>query len=150
MGTEPADPFYAACRGPFSGILRWRELDALWNRLRERAGAGWYIYAVGQSPPQTPAAPEELLRFVGELDRRLRKEHREDYCGIVYVDDRKRPEFIKIFDPANLGVVCGYSDNPPPPGWILCRVPPKPLENQQILTARRKRWWQRLWRPRQP
>ncbi|MCK7500047.1 MAG: hypothetical protein MZW92_64195 [Comamonadaceae bacterium] len=39
-------------------------------------------------------------------DDLLRKEHREDYCGIVYADDlRPADACVKIYDPNNLGVV---------------------------------------------
>ena len=47
--------------------------------------------------------------FVTEIDRLLRQDHAEDYCGIVYADDLQQPRFIKIYDPNNLGVSCGYS-----------------------------------------
>ncbi len=136
--------FLEAFRGGFSGILRWPQLDALWERLRRDAGRGWYIYSVGDAPPSQPASPEALNRFIDEVDALLRREHEEDYCGIVYVDDPKAPSFVKIFDPNNLGVSCGYSDNPPLPGWILSRIPPVDLPEALPKPAGRRRWWKRL------
>ena len=71
-------------------------------------------------------------------------EHPHDYCGIVYADQLDAPSFVKIFDPNNLGVSCGFSDNPPLPGWILCRVPPEDLKPDAPLPEGRKRWWRAL------
>jgi len=50
---------------------------------------------------------------------------------------------VKIYDPHNLGVTCGYSDNPPLPGWVLSRLAPVDLEAAR-QPAGRRRWWQRL------
>lgn len=138
------DPYLSAFRGRFSGILRWPQLDALWQTLREQGDKQWYIYAVGEMPPTTPATPEQLAVFLDEVDRLLREEHAEDYCGIVYADDPDDPAFIKIFDPNNLGVVCGFSDNPPLPGWILSTLPPVDLQAALPPPGNRRRWWRRL------
>jgi len=139
----PVAPYLAAFRGSFTSALRWPQLDALWQRLRDDP-AGWYVYAVGEPPPQAPAGAEQLLRFIDEIDTLLRREHDEDYCGIVYADVPEAPQMIKIYDPNNLGVVCGYSENPPLPGWVLSRLPPMDLPAAQAQTAGRRRWWQRL------
>jgi hypothetical protein len=40
-------------------------------------------------------------------------------------------------------VSCGYSDNPPLPGWILSRIAPADLQ-AAALPGNRRRWWQRL------
>ncbi len=146
MSAEPGarSAFLRAFRGGFTGILRWPQLDALWARLRDRADAGWYVYSVGDPPPTEPASAEALERFLTEVDALLRREHEEDYCGIVYVDDPREPTFVKIFDPHNLGVSCGYSDSPPLPGWILSRIPPVDLPEALPKPAGRRRWWRRL------
>jgi len=136
--------FRSAFRGYFSGVLQWADLDALWVTLRE-SREDWYVYAIGEAVPQDTVSREELLRFIDEIDALLRKEHEEDYCGIVYVDNRQEPGFIKIFDPNNLGVVCGFSNNPPLPGWILSTIKPEPLEDLRPLPGNRRRWWQKIW-----
>lgn len=138
------EAYLQAFRGSFTSTLRWHQLDALWERLRQAADAGWYIYAVGHTPPATASEPERVLSFIDEIDRLLHKEHQEDYCGIVYADDLQQPRFVKIYDPHNLGVSCGYSDNPPLPGWVMSQIPPCDLPAAQALTASRRRWWQRL------
>ncbi|MCB1722502.1 MAG: hypothetical protein H6959_04255 [Chromatiaceae bacterium] len=135
-------PYLAAFRGSFTSALRWPQLDALWDRVRA-APEGWYVYAIGEPPPTTPADAEALLRFVSEIDALLRREHDEDYCGIVYADAPAAPSMIKIYDPNNLGVTCGYSTNPPLPGWVLSRLAPVDVEAARQAGGRR-RWWQRL------
>lgn len=142
--ASSGEPFLQAFRGSFTSALRWHQLDTLWMRLRERADAGWYLYAVGEPPPKTPASAAEVLTFVTEIDRLLRREHKEDYCGIVYADDPGAPRFIKIYDPHNLGVSCGSSDSPPLPGWVLSQVQPCDLPSSRVMPQSRRRWWQRL------
>lgn len=145
---QPADTdadFLAAFRGRFSGVLRWEDLDVLWRAVRRMAGAGWYLYAVGEPVPTQSASAVQVDHFICELDRLLRREHREDYCGIVYVNDRAAPSLIKVFDPNNLGVQCGYSTHPPLPGWVLSLLPPVELRDAKSIAANRRRWWQALW-----
>jgi len=137
-------PFLAAYRGSFRSALSWADLDALWDRLREHASEGWYVYAVGEPPPTQCADPDRLLRFIEEIDKLLHRDHQESYCGIVYADDPEVPAFVKIYDPHNLGVTCGYSDHPPLPGWILSRLPPCDLPAALPPPRGRRHWWQRL------
>lgn len=144
MTTNTMDEFYQQFRGGFNGILRWPQLARFWQTLRGHAGEGWYIYAIGEAVPEQAATAEQLNQFIDEIDILLKKEHQEDYCGVVYVDDETTPTFIKIYDPANLGVVCGFSDQPPLPGWILSLTPPQTLNEKTFLSQSRKRWWRRL------
>lgn len=144
VNGEVSDPFLTAFRGSFTSTLRWPQLDALWGRVRERAGAGWYLYHVGDQPPAQPADAHQVETFVRELDTLLRSEHKESYCGIVYADDLATPSLIKIYDPHNLGVSCGYSDNPPLPGWVMSLLPPCDLPATRAPTGSRRRWWQRV------
>lgn len=142
---EIENPFYTSFRGNFIGVLSWEDLDAFWEVVRRNAGAGWYVYAIGEAPPATPATAEQVNTFLDEVDALLRKEHDEDYCGIVYADNKTEPSMIKIFDPNNLGVQCGFSDNPPLPGWIMSRLQPMALHDRAHRPENRKRWWRRLW-----
>ncbi len=139
-----ADPFLTKFKGAFSGVLRWPQLDALWETIRNDAHGGWYVYAVGHEPPESAVAGDKLNEFITEIDRLLRKDHEEDYCGIVYADDFKKPTFVKIYDPNNLGVVCGSSDNPPLPGWVMSKLKPVSLPDAFPPPGNRRRWWQRV------
>jgi hypothetical protein len=142
--ADPAQAFMQAFRGSFTAALRWHHLDDLWERLNQRAADGWYLYAVGEAPPERPASAEQVRTFLKEMATLLRAEHDEDYCGIVYADDLHDPRFVKIYDPHNLGVSCGYSDNPPLPGWLMTRMRPYDLESLRVVPNSRKRWWRRL------
>ena len=115
--------------------------------LHQDAEGGWYIYAVGEVPPQQPAEAALVKSFLAEIEQLLRKEHDEDYCGVVFTDSLDAPRLVKIFDPNNLGVSCGFSDNPPLPGWILSKLPPVDLETRVPQAGNRRRWWQRLLGP---
>lgn len=144
MTATEQNTFLTAFRGSFTSALRWHDLDALWEAVMEQDDSNWFIYAVGEAPPTTRSSPEQLRKFIGEIDALLRADHKEDYCGIVYADDLRKPALVKIYDPHNLGVSCGYSDNPPLPGWVLSRIQPSDLSSTRILPGSRKRWWRRL------
>lgn len=146
MNDQTTEPYLKAFRGSFWGIRKWEDLDVFWETLKSKAGQTWYIYAMGEAAPTTPASPEQLHLFIDEINDLLRKEHQEEYCGIVYVDNKTNPTFIKIYDPNNLGVVCGFSNNPPLPGWTLSQLPPVDLDENTFLPGNRKRWWQRLFK----
>ncbi len=144
-GIDDSEPAYLrAFKGSFTAALRWHQLDTLWERMRARSGDGWYLYAVGEEPPGEPADATRVETFLTEVDKLLRREHQENYCGIVYADDLQAPSFVKIYDPNNLGVSCGYSDNPPLPGWIMSRLPPVDLPATQAPAGGRRRWWRQL------
>ena len=139
------DPYYQAFRGNFTSMLSWQQLDEFWTEVRRAAGAGWYVYAIGEAPPAAPSTAVQVNTFLAEIDALLRKEHQENYCGIVYTDSKTEPSMIKIFDPNNLGVQCGFSDNPPLPGWVMSRLPPVALHDRAHRPEGRKRWWRSLW-----
>lgn len=139
------DPFLTAFRGSFTSLMQWSHLDSFWNVVRERSGAGWYVYCIGETVPTTPLTAAQVEKFVQKVDALLRTDHDEDYCGIVYADSKTDPTFIKIFDPNNLGVSCGSSKNPPLPGWTMTLIPPIHLESKRPLPEGRRRWWQGLW-----
>jgi hypothetical protein len=143
--SPPPPTFIDAYHGYFRNLLRWDDLDQLWQRLSANSETAWYLYLPGEAPPTTPLSHSDLLRFIRELDLLLRREHDEEYCGIVYADNPEQPAFIKIYDPNNLGSVCGSSGLPPPlPGWILSQVIPVDLPAALPPPANRRRWWQQI------
>jgi hypothetical protein len=142
--TTPTDPFLLSYRGYLSNLLKWEELDTFWQTLRNQADNGWYIYAVGEAPPQHPSTAGQLTTFIEEIDKLLRQEHQEDYCGIVYVNDRESPALVKIFDPNHLGSSCGPGFGEVLPGWVLSTMAPVDLQASVAPANNRRRWWQRL------
>ena len=127
--------------GTLYSLLSWQQLAGFWPKVAP--AKPWYLYAVGQALPERPSSSEEVGRFIAEIDALLRREHEEDYCGIVYADDLEEPTFVKIYDPGNLGVACGSSGRHIFPGWIMSLDPPEALK-PEVVPNNRKRWWQRL------
>jgi len=144
LNISAEENYLKAFRGNFTSTMRWHDLDAFWEKLKASADDHWYIYAVGEEPPPRTVVKSDLLNFIDSIDELLRKEHDEEYCGIVYIDDKEAPEFVKIFDPNNLGVSCGFSEKPPLPGWILSRIQPVELEAALYPPKNRQRWWQQI------
>ena len=70
--------YLTAFRGSFTSALKWHNLDALWETVRQQASDDWYIYAIGHEPPETPVAHDKLNEFITEIDELLRKEHDHD------------------------------------------------------------------------
>jgi hypothetical protein len=133
--------FHELNTGRLWAVMSWQQLTAFWLRIDP---AGWYLYAVGEAVPTEPAAEATTIEFVARIDALLRDDHRHDYCGIVYADNLDTPTFIKIYDPNNLGVSCGFSTHPPLPGWIMSRVPPEDLQTERQPPEGRRRWWRSL------
>jgi len=128
--------------GRLWSVMSWEQLAAFWQRINLAAKDGWYLYAVGEPPPQAPASGEGVADFVRRIDELLRREHHETYCGIVYTDDLEQPCFVKIYDPNHLGSSCGSGKHPLLPGWIMSRVPPIDLKPARPAPEGRRRWWQ--------
>lgn len=129
-------------KGIFYSLMSWQQLADFWPKID--TDAGWYLYAIGETVPQTPACAEHVAHFIREVDALLHRDHEESYCGIVFADNLEQPTMIKIYDPNNLGVSCGSSKNPPLPGWVMSLIQPGELQPRGIIPAGRKRWWQSL------
>jgi len=143
--SQLKQPFMEKFHGKLIGILRWQQLDELWQALQSGSTDDWYIYHIGEAPPTTVCPEEKLVHFINEIDKLLKHDHEHDYCGIVYADNKTHPSFIKIYDPNNLGHVCGSNGAPPPlPGWILSKVAPLDLQAAIAPAGNRKRWWQQI------
>ncbi len=140
LTTQSNPEFDSLFDGTLYSLLSWKQLSAFWDRLDP--GAGWFLYAVGEDRPESPADSEHVAAFVREIDALLRKEHHEDYCGIVYADNLDTPQLIKIYDPNHLGTSCGSSKNRVLPGWIMSRMAPSDLSPPHFVPQNRKRWWQ--------
>lgn len=133
-----------AFKGRFTSLMRWDQLDEFWEILNAQADDSWYIYHVGDPAPEQTVDAKQFKKFIVEINKLLRDEHEEDYCAIVYADDHACPGFIKIFDPNNLGVSCGFSENPPLPGWVLSKIKPVDIEAALRPANNRRRWWQKI------
>ncbi|MGF1613302.1 MAG: hypothetical protein ACFCVA_05115 [Gammaproteobacteria bacterium] len=152
MGSLEATPsFEQRLWGRFSGVLRWPQLEVLWQRVLAHP-SDWYIYDLRGEPPVRPVSGEALVTFLRQVDKQLRREHAYDYCGIVYADDVHKPSLIKIYDPNHLGAVCGLSGSRVLPRWVMSRMQPTALSEHRAgekgpPDASTVKWWQRLFRP---
>jgi len=138
----PSDAFLNALNGVLYSLMQWDQLSSFWQKVDP--AAGWYLYALGEAVPQSKADATHVKQFIQNIDDLLRKEHDEDYCGIVYADDLEQPTFIKIYDPNHLGSSCGSSKTAVLPGWVMSQMPPTELTPSWIVPQSRKRWWQNL------
>lgn len=141
--NETLSAFSQRLNGNFIGMLHWPQLDDLWLRVRAEP-LGWYASQIGEALPQAPLDADTLSRFIDEVDALLRREHKQDYCGIVYVDNREQPGFIKIYDPHNMGSFCSCSSAPIQPRWVLSRIKPEHIEDDVNLPRSRRSWWNRI------
>ena len=145
QNVEYSDPYVKRFKeGRFESLMRWQQLETFWNTLRPQIDDSWYVYAIGEAAPLEPSSKENVLSFITEIDQLLHDEHDESYCGIVYADNHQSPDFIKIFDPNNLGVSCGFSENPPLPGWVMSKMKPVDLRDALQPANNRRRWWQKI------
>lgn len=136
-----ANAFRERLGGTFQGIMTWEQLDALWDRIR---GGRWFVFPTDDPPPERPLDGEPLAAQIAAIDASLRRDHRYDYCGIVYADDPEAPTLVKVYDPRTLGTSCSHGAAPAPPRWILSTARPASLERDEPAPV--GRW--RLWRPR--
>lgn len=136
--------FMTQFHGPLYGVLLWPQWDELSELLASRSDSNWYVYYVGEPVPTSPLPGEHFLRFLHEIGRLLRRDHQEEYLGIVYADNVEEPAFIKIYDPNNLGAACGSSGRQILPGWIISRAQPVDLRAEFPNPGARRRWWQTL------
>ena len=137
-------PFMTLYRGYLQGVMKWVDWDSFVKVLQQQKDKGWYVYHVGEEPPTETVSAEHFAKFITEIDALLKKEHDEDYCGIVYTSDPQEPQLVKIYDPNNLGVVCGFSENPPLPGWVISLEQPDDLVLAFPPVQSRKRWWKKI------
>lgn len=134
--------YWSSFRGPFNGLLKWHDMDVLWEFLKT-SPEGWYVFDMLEAPPTHTTPGAELLIFLSESRQFLCKRHRADYCGLIYVDNNDTPEFIKIFDPKNMGTACGCSDKIILPRWTLTRIRPDAIVTTTSEPARKAGWfWQ--------
>lgn len=138
--------FETKLNGTLYGLMQWSDWDRLHARLSKETTARWHVSAVGALAPAAPLDPAALRVLLAEITQLLRSDHREEYLGIVYVDDIGAPSLIKIYDPNNLGASCGSIGFKVPPGWVLSLDRPTSIQAPAPLPGNRRRWWEALHR----
>ncbi len=131
---QESHDFLQHYQGCFTNMLRWPQVEQLWQVISAQQEKQWYLYSTNKPAPINYASHDELVAYIKDVDIQIREQHKYDYCGIVYADDPASPNFIKIYHPKNLGASCGSSGNKPIPGWILSTIKPVDLIVEQDKT----------------
>ena len=120
--------FSAAYRGRFSGLLSWDDVAQVFGALASAAGDGWWVYDTRVGLPEAQVPADELAVRLSDIQEFLRRHHKADYCGFVYVDDKVQPQLVKVFDPRNAS---SCSLGAPVPVFTISRIQPQtlPLED---------------------
>lgn len=142
--SDPNNKYLEKYQGSFYGVLRWHQLDELWQIIQQ-SQSSYFVYQVGEDPPNAPCTPDKLNSFINNINTLLRSEHEEEYCGIVYTDHKTEPTFVKIYDPNNLGSSCCSGSGPKLfPGWTISTDKPLDLKIAFPTPQNRKRWWKKI------
>lgn len=143
MPSSTHSSFEQRYNGMLYSLMTWAQFDTFWSNIDP--AAGWHLYAVGQDIPTHPAKADDVRAFLRKIETLLKREHEQDYCGIVYTDNLQHPSLVKIYDPHQLGSSCGSSGTTVLPGWVMSRMPPVDLKPVAPVPNNRKRWWAALW-----
>ena len=115
--------FRDAYGGWLSGLLDWDDVVEVFDRIRAD-GRGWWIYDTRSEVPAIPVGESEIANALDEILSFLRRHHRADYCGFVYVDDKNDPRLVKVYDPRNAS---SCSLGTPIPAYTISAMQPEPL-----------------------
>ncbi len=142
--TDKEQTYKELFKSKFYGVLRWNQLDDVWQFIFDNKSQGWYVYQTIKNAPQKKLYDDQLELLIRLIDEDLRQQHDEDYCGVVYVDSLDAPTFIKVFDPKNMGTSCSVGGKSPLPEWIISLMPPTDLNEEEKPNIKSKRWFGNL------
>ncbi len=112
-----------AYEGWLSGLLQWSDLDGVLAGIAASPD-GWWVYDTRSELPSAPVPPSSLAGRLDEILAFLKRHHRADYLGFVYVDDRAAPSMVKVYDPRNAS---SCSLGTPIPVYTISRQQPERL-----------------------
>jgi len=115
--------YFQQFKGRFLGVMQLDDCDTLLQTLIQNPD-NWYVYDTLETMPSSTISADNFITKINNIKAIIDEDHDERYCGIVYVDDLKKPSFVKIFHPKNLGKTCGSSENPPMPQWLISKEKP--------------------------
>ncbi len=133
--------FKEAYSGWLTGLLEWSDVDAVFAEVRTRPH-GWWIYDTRSELPEAPIPEGQLPQRLDEILAFVRRHHKADYCGFVYVDVRHEPRLIKVYDP-RLASSCSLGT--PIPAFTISAMRPERLPfAQESASHPRKGLLQRI------
>jgi len=134
--------FLTTYSGRMSGVLRWAQLDDIWQNLD--ASDGWYLYQIGAQLPDSMINADQLGQSITDIDAFLRQQHDASYCGVVYTDNLSEPTLLKIYHPRKMGASCGSSGSTVLPKWTLSKQPPVDLLEWSLAKDEKPAWWKHM------
>lgn len=143
---ELGQNFLDIYNGRMSGVLRWSQLDNIWQTLDRRQQ--WYLYEIGDVVPKHSINATELKHAIQDIDGFLHQQHDVDYCGVVYADNLESPSLLKIYHPRKMGASCGSRDSTVLPKWTLSTLPPIDLLEWSLEKDQKPSWWKHMLKKR--
>ena len=134
--------FLTIYNGRMSGVLRWAQLDDIWQNLD--ASDGWYLYQIGAALPRAVISAELLAQSITDIDTFLHQQHDASYCGVVYADSLSEPMLLKIYHPRKMGASCGSSGSTVLPKWTLSKLAPVDLLEWSLQKDEKPAWWKQM------
>jgi len=141
-GRNNMSDFLDKYTGRMSGVLRWEQLDKIWENLD--TSDGWYLYEIGALVPEQFIEAVQLHEAIRNIDAFLHQQHDSNYCGVVYVDKLVSPTLLKIYHPRKMGASCGSSGSTVLPKWTLSRHPPVDLLDWAVKKDQKPSWWKHM------
>lgn len=119
----PDTAFWQAYQGSFSGLMQWQQVTEFFDALAENAD-NWFVFQIDAPLPEAPLTAAEFKTRLTEM-RNLTLAYRDaSHCFSLFTDNVTDPQFVKVFDPGNLGASCGSSGSRTYPRWTLSRIKP--------------------------
>jgi len=136
----PDTAYWRAYQGRASGLIDWKDVDALWPLLGAQP-EGWFVYDLEATPPVAPMPAPDFTAFLPQAEALVNERRDRSHSGAIYIDSREAPSFIKIFDPTNMGTSCGGDHEMIFPRYILSKTKP---DSRPARTPKRKGFLGRL------
>jgi len=134
-------PFANPVAGTLAGFLDWKNLEQIWQNIKQASDGSWHIYyndnpLPGDIRPSDVDISGDLASSIDSLDSYLHKAHPRNYCGMVFADSLTEPSLIRIFDPKYLTSMCNIYGNTPAPSWIISTIDSLKLESEDAVSSK--------------
>jgi len=131
----PDTAFWHAYQGSFSGLMIWSDVEQFFTDLTDNPD-NWYVFRLDGPLPKAPLEAVEFINHLQEM-RDLTLTYRDaSHCFSLFSDNISNPQFVKVFDPGNLGASCGSSGRRIYPRWTLSRIKPDALTPMEKETPK--------------
>lgn len=101
---------------PFSGLLKWEEVEKLVSDVKN-SGSPWHYVYTQLDNGSAEIGAGGAADFIGERMEEIKKI--DKICGWFYVHTKENPSIIKIYHPRMSGGGCAITTPPP---WIIVSI----------------------------